>query len=314
MACDGALPGGERDLGVDHQVALFWQAHDHVRSRATSVFSLEDHLHIETAPALQTRQFQQPLQCQFPPNALAAAVALERAGEVCGLGGDLLIELAQRQDFGVGAGDALGELAELFAQRGQHAAELLFAALVEVAGLFLQHALGQLGQFGFEAFVEVAQTDFVRDLLFLQTRFQLGAARAGGGAVFARFLQFHLQTFGSGLVLGTAFGACGKRGALVGKLIRSFAQAVCFRFQGGQPGVEFLRTFRLRIAFVRQRDQFAFARGSTLLEHGGLRGFADARGPEPEGSGAQRQCRDGENQGGSRVVHACTLAGRRLIR
>ena len=80
-------------------MTAFRQVDDDVRPRA-AILGRHRHLRVELRTAAQAAVFQDPLQHQLAPHPLRALVALERAGEVVGVVGDLLVQALQFADSG----------------------------------------------------------------------------------------------------------------------------------------------------------------------------------------------------------------------
>ncbi len=148
-----ALPVGQRHLGVDHHVAPFRQAHDHVGQAPLAVRVDAGHLRLELASLVQAGLLEDALEDHLAPVSLHLAVALQRARQAQRLVAHPPVELLQRRDLvqqararlgvaGVDLVDATAEVGELLAQRVQREIERGPAVLAEPVGLLLENAVG----------------------------------------------------------------------------------------------------------------------------------------------------------------------------
>ena len=149
LGVDPRFVGLERGLGVDDDLALSGEVHDHVGAHPPLLGPLQDRLHpVLPAPA-QSRSLQDLVEDHLSPGPLAFVFSLEGPGQTQGLPADVAVELLEPGELlhqrrhraallGMDLVDPAAKLLHLPPQGGEQLFDLLAGVRAEAPGVLLQ--------------------------------------------------------------------------------------------------------------------------------------------------------------------------------
>lgn len=147
--------GRQRDLRVDYDALPLGQPQHHVGAAVVPRLVLDVELRLIVHAADEVRTVENRFENHLAPVALHLRVALQRVGQIGGLGGDAAVELhevlqlvVQRAALlvlvAVDALDPLAELGDILLEGLEQQVERFLVGLPEAARLLAQHLVGQV--------------------------------------------------------------------------------------------------------------------------------------------------------------------------